>query len=698
MTEGCYIEIVRDSARVGKVSSVLFDFDGTISVIREGWQEIMVPMMVEELMKTPRHESEDELHECVREFVYVLTGKDTIFQMMRLAEEVEKRGAKALDPLDYKREYHNRLWRRIEHRVEGLKAGRIDPHEMVMEGAIEFLEELHARGLNLYLASGTDHCYVVDEARALGVDRFFGDRIYGALDNYWERSKAQIIKDLLETNNLHGDRLAVFGDGFVEIENCKEVGGFAIGVASDEANRRGINEWKRERLIGAGADVIIPDFTDNRSAHQSAHVNHAHERKHLLPYAKFDRSKLILEPLAEREHDMTLDYVLPLGQVDTPFDSPEMDAVAERIVRAHASGRQVILMMGAHVIKQGCSRFVIDLMERGMITHVGMNGAGTIHDFELAMIGATTESVAHYIKTGQFGMWTEAGLVNEVMKEAAADDIGLGEAVGRWIEREKYPHRDVSIHAAGYRLGIPVTVHIAIGQDIIHEHPNCDPAALGRSSYNDFLVFTNTITKLEGGVYLNYGTAVMGPEVYLKALSMARNVARQEGTSLSKFTTAVFDLVELGDDLSKEAPKTDARYYYRPFKTILVRTVADGGESFYIRGDHRVTFPNLWKRVVEGRVEAWTEQAGADTCQAAASESSGRRGLLPRPLLRDRVIACREVGRDRSDRAPGGCEAAYARRGGNGRIEPARAGRGRSGLHRRDRRGWRGFRAHKGAA
>jgi len=317
-----------------------------------------------------------------------------------------------------------------------------------------------------------------------------------------------------------------------------------------------------------------------------------------LPYEKFDRSKLILEPLNTRKHDMTLDYVLPLGQVDEPFDSSELDEIASRIIKARSAGKQVILMMGAHVIKQGCSRFIVDLMERGMITHVSMNGAGAIHDFELAMIGASTEDVAHYIKAGRFGMWNETGIINDIMKEAAQEDIGLGEAVGRWIEQKELPHRDISIYAAGYRLGIPVTVHIGIGQDIIHEHPNCDPEAMGRSSYNDFLVFTKSVTKLEGGVYLNYGSAVMGPEVYLKALSMARNVARQEGKTLSKFTTAVFDLIELGNDLSSEAPKTDPRYYYRPYKTILVRTVADGGESFYIRGNHRVTFPNLWKQVV----------------------------------------------------------------------------------------------------
>ncbi len=138
-----------------------------------------------------------------------------------------------------------------------------------------------------------------------------------------------------------------------------------------------------------------------------------------------------------------------------------------------------------------------------------------------------------------------------------------------------------------------MTVHIGLGYDIIHEHPNCNAAALGEASYRDFLIFAEAISHLQGGVFLNFGTAVMGPEVYLKALAMARNVATQEDRQINRFTTAVFDLLDLGDDLSHEAPKTDARYYYRPYKTILVRTVADGGESFYVRGPHRGTIPAL---------------------------------------------------------------------------------------------------------
>jgi len=316
-----------------------------------------------------------------------------------------------------------------------------------------------------------------------------------------------------------------------------------------------------------------------------------------MPYPTFERNRLQLRPLSERINDMVLAEVLPLSADVPPFENPDLPVVAERVVEAHRNGRPVILMMGAHVIKVGLSRFVIDMMERGIINHIAMNGAGPIHDFELSLIGASTESVAHYIQDGQFGLWEETGRINQAIQEAAGEGIGLGEAVGRMIEKEAFPHREVSILAAGHRLEVPVTVHVGIGYDIIHEHPNCDGAALGAASYHDFLVFAHTVASLEGGVLLNFGTAIMGPEVYLKALSMARNVAHQEGREIRHFTTAVFDLLELGQDVHHEAPKSDPRYYFRPYKTILVRTVADGGESFYIQGDHRLTFPNLCRSV-----------------------------------------------------------------------------------------------------
>jgi len=318
-----------------------------------------------------------------------------------------------------------------------------------------------------------------------------------------------------------------------------------------------------------------------------------------MPYPIFDRSRLNLLPLGERVHDMVLDEILDLETVHgTVFSDPGLEHVAARVAAAHRQGCPVILMMGAHVIKRGLSRFVVDMMERGFISHVAMNGAGVIHDYELALLAATTESVARYIQEGQFGLWQETGRINDMAVEAAADGIGLGEAAGRWIVKKELPHREISILAAGYRLGVPVTVHVGIGQDITHEHPNCDGAALGQASYTDFLVLANTVNQLQGGVLLNVGTAVMGPEVYLKALSMARNVAHQQGERINRFTTAVFDLLDLGPAIHTEASKSEARYYFRPYKTILVRTVQDGGESFYVQGDHLETIPALYRQVL----------------------------------------------------------------------------------------------------
>lgn len=313
-----------------------------------------------------------------------------------------------------------------------------------------------------------------------------------------------------------------------------------------------------------------------------------------MPYPSFDRSRLKIQPLAQRQHDLDLSVILPLDARLPAFESPALPVLGQRLVAARKQGRARILLMGAHVLRAGVSRFLIDLMEHGLIDHIAMNGAGPIHDWELALIGATTESVARYIKSGEFGLWEETGRMNDVIRSGAAAGLGLGEAVGRAILEGPFPHRDISVLAAAVRLQVPLTVHVGIGYDILHEHPNCDGAALGATSFRDFLVFTETVTRLEGGVLLNFGSAVMGPEVYLKALSMARNVAHQEGRVLRNFTTAVFDLIPLEGDTRQQAPRSDPRYYYRPWKTILVRTVADGGESFYVQGDHRLTVPHLY--------------------------------------------------------------------------------------------------------
>jgi hypothetical protein len=318
-----------------------------------------------------------------------------------------------------------------------------------------------------------------------------------------------------------------------------------------------------------------------------------------MPFPLFDRSRLRLQPLARRQHDLDLSALLPLDVAPPPFDQSAVPTLGRRLADARRRGAARLLIMGAHVLRAGVSRHLIDLLQRGLIDHVAMNGAGPIHDWELAMIGATTESVARYITTGEFGLWQETGRINDAIAQAARDGLGLGEGLGRAILDGEFPHKVVSVLAAAARLGVPVTVHGGVGHDIIHQHPNCDGAALGQTSYHDFLVFAQTVTRLEGGVLLNFGSAVMGPEVYLKALSMARNVAHQDGRTISKFTTAVFDLIPLDGDTRRQAPKSDPRYYYRPWKTILVRTVADGGESFYVQGDHRVTVPHLHRAAVE---------------------------------------------------------------------------------------------------
>ena len=312
-------------------------------------------------------------------------------------------------------------------------------------------------------------------------------------------------------------------------------------------------------------------------------------------YKSFDRSHLLIKPLAERTNDLQIGRWLALDDPTPPFEHADLPAVAARLTAARERGAARILLMGAHVIRAGVNRHIIDLMERGLLDHVAMNGAGAIHDYELARIGATTESVDRYIRTGEFGLWRETGELNDWIGEAAAQDLGLGENVGRRIAESAYPHRDLSIFAAGWRLGIPITVHAGIGYDIIHEHPNCDGGAVGAASYHDFLIFAHTVQRLEGGVLLNFGSAIMGPEVYLKALAMSRNVALQEGRAIRNFTTAVFDLVPIKGDHRKELPKTDPGYYFRPQKTILVRTIADGGESYYFAGEHRATLPALWR-------------------------------------------------------------------------------------------------------
>jgi phosphoglycolate phosphatase-like HAD superfamily hydrolase len=254
------IEVLRPGLTRGRFRSVLFDFDGTLSLIREGWPQVMIPMMVGILRETGTDESQEQLSAAVEEFVMRLNGRQTIYQMIQLADEVRRRGGAPLEPLAYKHRYHELLMRRIAGRIADLQAGLATAEDWTVPGSHALLEGLRRRGVALYLASGTDLKYVHQEAELLGLTPYFGEHVYGALDDYQNFSKKMIIEKILHDHDLRGDELLGFGDGFVEIEEVKRAGGVAVAVASDEAARRGVNRWKRERLVRAGADVVIPEY------------------------------------------------------------------------------------------------------------------------------------------------------------------------------------------------------------------------------------------------------------------------------------------------------------------------------------------------------------------------------------------------------------------------------------------------------
>jgi hypothetical protein len=259
----------------------------------------------------------------------------------------------------------------------------------------------------------------------------------------------------------------------------------------------------------------------------------------------------------------------------------DLKAVIAAIVQAHRDKRLVIFGMGAHVLKVGLSPVVIDLMERGVITGVAMNGAGIIHDAELAMTGRTSEDVGPALDDGSFGMAEEtSAVIGSALESAAADETSLGRAVGNMLLASGFPFTEKSILATGARLGLPVTVHVAIGTDIIHMHPGFDAARTGAASHVDFRILTAEVARLEGGVYLNAGSAVILPEVFLKAVSLARNL----GHRLDAFTTVNLDFVR----------------QYRPTVNVVQRPTARGGRGIHLVGHHEIMLPLIAAGVIEG--------------------------------------------------------------------------------------------------
>jgi hypothetical protein len=237
--------------------------------------------------------------------------------------------------------------------------------------------------------------------------------------------------------------------------------------------------------------------------------------------------------------------------------------------------KAIIAAMGAHVLKVGLSPVLIDLMKNGWISAVALNGAGVIHDFEIAFCGGTSEDVKSQVKKGRFGMARETGeMLNEAIRQGAKKGLGMGEAVGRMIARSKLPYKRFSLLGSAYRLGIPVTVHVAIGTDTIHFHPQADGEALGKTSLEDFFLFSGLVRRLDGGgVFMNIGSAVILPEVFLKAVSLVRN----KGYRLENFSTAVFDFI----------------HHYRPDQNVVRRPLGKKGKGFYFIGPHEILIPLL---------------------------------------------------------------------------------------------------------
>jgi deoxyhypusine synthase len=258
----------------------------------------------------------------------------------------------------------------------------------------------------------------------------------------------------------------------------------------------------------------------------------------------------------------------------------DIKSVVKSIVTAYKKGRPVILGMGAHPIKVGLSRIIIDLMKRGVITAIATNGACIVHDFEISYIGQTSEDVATELCTGTFGMAEETGqMLNKAIIDGVKKGYGIGKSIGEYIENSNFQFKDISIFRTAYKFDIPATVHVAIGSDIIHMHPEADGSSIGEGSMRDFRLFSSIVSDLSEGVYINLGSAVILPEVFLKALTIARNI----GNTVENFTTVNMDFIQ----------------HYRPRENVLNRPTMRSGQCFALTGHHEIMFPLLGAMVIE---------------------------------------------------------------------------------------------------
>lgn len=311
---------------------------------------------------------------------------------------------------------------------------------------------------------------------------------------------------------------------------------------------------------------------------------------------RMDLTKTKVFSAKERHNLVRIDNLrTPGAQDDNLFNSPEFDTLIKKLEEARANDRTVTCFIGAHVIKCGLSRYLIWLMEHGYITHLASNGAGSIHDFELAYLGGTSESVPTAIEDGSFGMWEETGRwMNEAIIAGAKADMGYGQSLAAYVDAHKsrFPNLEDCVFYRAYEMGVPMTYHVTIGTDIIDQHPIADFAALGKTSGVDFSYFCHSVSTLDSGVHMNIGSAVTGAEVFLKALSIARN----QGYPTFHITTANFDIIPLGD-YRCDVGKDRYDYYYRPRKNVINRPTSQGGTGLYIYGHHEQTIPSLYARL-----------------------------------------------------------------------------------------------------
>ncbi len=568
------------------VTAVIFDFDGTLSTLRHGWEDVMEPMMLDFISGGSPTEA---MRREVRAYIDESAGIQTIHQMKWLAETVKRYGlnhAAPCGPWEYKAAYDERLTVPVEERIQKIEGG-VSKEAYRIPGAYRLLQTLKQHGVQIYAASGTDEVHVIREAKALGLYPYF-DEIHGARPNSEDCSKEAVVASLLEDHLLSGGQIAVVGDGKVEIRLGKVAGARTLGIASDEETRRGINEKKRRRLAEAGADMITGDFSDLRAVLKflGLDLNPALSFEAITTYSAEKRTNLV-----------RLDTLLTPGISPVPaWDADGFDELIGRIITARTHGRPVILSMGAHVIKNSLSRYLIALMREGIVTHLSGNGACSIHDFELCYLGGTSEHVPTAIEDGSFGMWEQTGRwMNEALKAGWESGCGYGESLARYIHERpgQFPHRDDCVLYQAWLLGVPATYHIALGTDIIHQHPTVRFDAIGGTSGIDFHTMCQSVSQLDGGVFLNFGSGVIGPEVFLKALSISRNL----GFQTYRITTANFDLIDLGD-YHTELGHSDPQYYYRPRKNIVNRPVSRGGIGWHFAGDHKETIPNLYARVM----------------------------------------------------------------------------------------------------